>query len=232
MSTITVHHLIATMKMPNGIPDKIQRLQTIESSLTSSTWFPAAAWALCPITLAQYTTSVGDLVTAQTAVKTSRGQSGNRNTKLGIAKVNAETIMHSVVQATADNPANVANAETIILSGGYFVRATAIHLPRINNAYNSEIIGTVILTAETDGHTEWFKSKDKVTITQLPSTSGNHTKDSGYNTGDVWYFCNHKVNTTKVTYGMSAWIELKIGAGGKNVGTSHPTAHPGGLPTT
>ncbi|MHB8259364.1 MAG: hypothetical protein ACYDCN_04715 [Bacteroidia bacterium] len=232
MSVITIHHLIATLKMPDAIGDKIQRLQTIKSSLTSSTHFSAARWALCPITLLQYGNSVTDLVDAETLVTTQRGQSGNRNTKLGVAKTNAETIMHSLVQATADDPANVANAETIILSGGYFVRATAIHLPRINAAYNSEILGTVILTAETDGHTEWFKSKDKVTITQLPSTSGNHTKDSGFTTGDVWYFCNHKVNTTKVTYGMSAWIELKIGAGGKNVGTSAITGHGGGLPTT
>jgi hypothetical protein len=229
MSTITVHHLIAVLKIGNSIGGKIQRLQTVNSSLGSSTWFPATAWALSPVTLAQFGTSVTNLVTAQTAVTTSRGQSGNRDAKLSIAKINAETIMHSVVQATAD--ANATNAETIILSGGYFVKKITVHLPRINDAINSQIAGTVLLTAETDGHTEWFMSKDKIAITQLPSTSGNHTLVPGFTTGDVWYFRNHKVNTTKVTYGFSPWIELKIGAGGKNTGTIRPTGHGGGLPT-
>ena len=229
MSIITVHHLIATLKMPVAIGEKIQRLHTIDSSLTSSTWFPAAAWALSPVTLLQFGSSITDVVNAQTLVTTSRGQSGNRDTKLGIAKVNAETIMHSVVQATAD--ANPTNAENIILSGGYFIRIAKIRLPRINDALNTEIAGTVLLTSETDGHTEWFMSKDKIAITQLPSTSGNHTLVPGFTTGDVWYFRNHKVNTTKVTYGFSPWIELKIGAGGKNTGTSATTGHGGGLPT-
>src|SRR5208282_6595955 len=60
--------------------------------------------------------------------------------------------------------ANPGIAVTIIESAGLFVRGKGGSAKRKNEAYNTQIPGKVIITADGGGHTEWESSKDMVTI--------------------------------------------------------------------
>jgi hypothetical protein len=138
----------------------------------------------------------------------------------------------TMVQLKADG--NLANAETIILSAGYSVRKAKTRQKQQNDAQNTEIVGTVLLTADVAGHHEWQMSKDTVSITNLPATTTSHTHVQNLIPGDIWYFRNHKVNTKKATYNWSPWVKLMIGPGGRTIGGGNLPGHAGslGLPTT
>jgi hypothetical protein len=135
----------------------------------------------------------------------------------------------TMVQLKAN--ANIANAENIIVGAGYFVKTSKTRVKQQNDALNTEVLGTVLLMADTAGHHEWEQSKDQVTITHLPSTSGSRTYVYDLNPGDVWYFRNKKVDTKKSTYNWSPWVKLMVGPGGRTVGGGTLPGHAGGVPT-
>jgi hypothetical protein len=134
-----------------------------------------------------------------------------------------------MVQSKANANENIAAA--IITSVGFFVKTTKGKVKQTNDAINTEIMGTVLLTADAAGHHEWQQSKDMVTIIPLPGTDTSKTTVSGLNPGDVWYFRNHKVNTKKATYNWSPWVKLLISGGGKTAGGGSLPGHAGSLPT-
>ena len=226
--SISVKYLIAVLKMPSKIADKIIRALAIVGKLTGNATFPVFGWPVNVVSLAQYTTDVNTLVLAQTAVANKTGTTAARKAALVVVMTDLKSIM-TMVQNKAN--ANVANAETIIVNAGFFVRTSKTKVKQQNDALNTEVQGTVILTADTAGHHEWQQSKDQVTIINLPSTSTSKTYVHNLNTGDVWYFRNHKVNTKKSTYNWSPWIKLTVGSGGRTVGGGTLPGNAGGLPT-
>lgn len=216
--------------MPGKIADKIVRAQSILARLTGNATFPIATWPVNVVSLAQFGTDVTALVNTESALKNRTGTSAARNAAMATVMADLRSLLY-MVQLKAD--ANLANAATIITGAGFAVKTVSIKQKQKNDAQNTEVLGSVFLTAEGTGHHEWQMSKDKVTITALPPTSVAHTFVSGLTTGNVWYFRNHKVNTPKTTYNWSPWVELTVGSGGKNTGKGGSHLHTGsiGLPT-
>ncbi len=213
--SVIIKHIIAILAMPHKIGDKIIRAQSILAKLTNNATFPISGWPTNVVSLAQFGIDVTALVNTESAVKNKTGTSAARNAALATVMADLRSLLY-MVQLKAD--ANLANAAGIITSAGFAVKTAVVKQKQKNDAKNTEVLGKVLLTAEGSGHHEWQMSKDKVAITNLPTTSVAHTFVSNLHTGDVWYFRNHKVNTPKVTYNWSPWIELTVGSGGKNTG--------------
>jgi hypothetical protein len=226
--SISVKLLIAVLKMPGKIGDKIIRALAIVGKLTGNALFPVASWPANIVSLAQFTTDVNTLVDAQTAVTNKTGTTAARNEALAVVMKDLKQLK-TMVQAKAD--LTPATAQSIIEGAGYFVKTSTKKEKQQNDALNTEVLGTVLLTADTPGHHEWEQSKDQVTIIHLPSTSGSRTYVYDLNPGDVLYFRNKKVDTKKSTYNWSPWIKIIVGPGGKVVGGGILPGHAGGLPT-
>jgi hypothetical protein len=228
MNTI-IKLLIAVIKMPTKIGDRIIRLQQTVTKLTNNTYFPTG-WVAGTLTQAQFGLDVTAYINQVTNVKNHvAGAVGLRNAAWTTLKADMQLIL-AMVQSKAN--ANETIAEAIIGSVGFFVRTGSGKQKKQNGAYNTEVLGTVALTSDGTGPHEWEMSKDMVTIINLPATTTAQTQVTGLNTGDVWYFRMRKVNGKKKTYNWCNWIMLKVGAGGKNLGgggDTHSTA--GDLPT-
>lgn len=218
----------AALKMPEKIGDKIIRAQSIQSRLTGNTNFPLISWPANIVSLAQYGNDVTVLVNAQTAAVNKTGTVAARNTALSVVLTDLHALK-GMVQVKAD--ANPSNAANIILVAGFVVVTRSSHSKRQNEALNTEVLGTVLLTADKAGHHEWQMSKDEANLTNLPATTTSTTKVNNLNAGDVWYFRNRKVNTKKTIYNWSSWIKLIIGPGGKTAGGGTQTGRAGSLPT-
>ncbi|HEX7414892.1 MAG TPA: hypothetical protein VF411_12685 [Bacteroidia bacterium] len=227
MNTI-VKLLIAVIKMPRKIGDIIIRLQETVSKLTNNTYFPTG-WIATTLTQAQFTLDVNAYITQVTNVKNRvAGAVGLRNAAWITLKADFQLIL-AMVQSKAN--ANESIATAIINSVGFFVRTSKARVKQTNDAINTQVLGTVLLTADAPGHHEWQQSKDMVTIIPLPGTNTYKTYVHNLNTGDVWYFRNHKVNTKKITYNWSPWVKLMVGMGGKTAGGGSLPGHAGSLPT-
>ncbi|MHB8261515.1 MAG: hypothetical protein ACYDEC_14720 [Bacteroidia bacterium] len=156
------------------------------------------------------------------------GAVGLRNAAWATLKADLQLIL-AMVQSKAN--ANESIATAIIESVGFFVKTTKGKIKQQNDALNTEVLGTVLLTSDTPGHHEWEMSKDMVTIITLPSTSTSKTYVHNLNAGDILYFRNHKVNTKKTTYNWSPWVKLMVSMGGKTAGGGSTPGHAGSLPT-
>ena len=228
MSNIVIKLLIAVIKMPTKIGDRIIRLQGMVGKLTNNAYFPTG-WIAGTLTQAQFTLDVNAYITQVANVKNRvAGAVGLRNAAYLTLKVDLVLIL-TMVQNKAN--ANETIAEAIIGSVGFFVRSYGGKQKKQNAAFNTEVLGTVTLTADGAGHHEWQMSKAQVNFTNLPATTGAQTQVHGLNTGDVWYFRSRKVSTKKTTYNWCMWIQLKVGAGGKNLGGSHTHGTTGDMPT-
>ncbi|MHB8260922.1 MAG: hypothetical protein ACYDCN_03885 [Bacteroidia bacterium] len=220
--------LIAVIKMPGKIGDRIIRLQGMVAKLTNNTYFPTG-WIAGTLTQAQFALDVNAYITQVANVKNRvAGAVGLRNAAWTTLKVDLALIL-SMVQNKAN--ANETIAEAIIGSVGFFVRSYGGKQKKQNAAFNTEVLGTVTITADGAGHHEWQMSKDQVNFINLPATTTAQTQVHGLNTGDVWYFRSRKVSTKKTTYNWCMWIQLKVGAGGKNLGGSHVHGTTGDMPT-
>ncbi len=230
MSTISIiiKHILAVLKMPAKIADKIIKAQAILVKLTNNITFPVASWPANVVSLAQFGTDVTALVNAESAVKNRTGNAAARNVALAVVMADLRSIL-TMVQLKAE--ANPTNAQAIIQNAGFDVKTIHTKQKQHNDAQNTQVVGTVLLTGDGGGHHEWQMSKDKITITDLPPTSTAHTLVTGLHTGDVWYFRTRKINTAKTTYNWCAWIELTVGSGGKNTGKGGTSIHSGSLPT-
>ena len=227
MSTI-IHHLIAVLKMPSKWPDRILRAQTVQTKLTGNPTFPIGSWPANIVTLAQLGIDITTFINAENAVKARTGSTADRNVAFSTVKKDLENIM-TMVQVKAD--ANPATAASIITNAGYFVKTVKLKQKQVNDALNTQVSGTVLLTADAGGHHEWQMSKDMVTIINLPATSTAHTLVPNLNPGDIWWFRNKRVNTKKTTYNWSPWVQLRVGQGGKLGGGGMSPGHAGSLPT-
>ena len=219
----------AELNMPEKISQKIVRAQAVETKFTGNINFPVGSWPINIVSLTQFGTDVTTLANAEAAVASKTGSVAARNAALVVVMTDLRGLK-SMVQAKAD--ANPTNAASIIVSAGFNVVTRNSHTKKENAALNTEVTGTVLLTADKAGHHEWQMSKDMTTIINLPATTTCTTQVMGLTPGDVWYFRNHKVNTKKTIYNWSAWIKLIIGPGGKTAGGGNATGRAGGLPTT
>jgi len=219
----------AVLKMPSKIGDQIIRVTDIKGELTSNSYF-STGWTAGTLTQTQFNSDVQAFLDAETNVKAKVAGAVNlRKAAFTTLKKDLRAVM-AMVQTKAD--ANPSIAAAIIESAGFFVSTKGGGHKRQNAAFNTEILGTVILTSDEPGHTQWQMSKDMITIITLPSTNASKTTVPDLNTGDVWYFRCKKVNTKKKTYNWSGWILLKIGPGGKNLGGGGTTGASGNLATT
>jgi|GEM_PF-739149 len=228
MANNTIHHAIAVLKMPAKMGDKIIKAQTIAGKMTNNATFPVAGWPSNVISLVQTKNDIATLVAAETAVANRTGTAAARDTAMATVMTDLRSIM-SMVQQKAD--ITPANASDIIQNAGFEVKKSTIRQKRQNAAINTQIVGTIMLTADGTGHHEWQMSKDKISITNLPATSTSHTLVTGLKPGDVWYFRNHKVNTNKTIFNWTPWIELTIGAGGKSIGGGNTHSNAGNIPS-
>lgn len=228
-TTIIIHHLLAVLKMPTKWADRILRVQFIQGKLTGNSYFPVGSWPANVVTLAQLGLDITAFLAAQSAVAARTGTVAARNAAFLVVKKDLEALK-AMVQLKADS--DVTNAATIITSAGYFVKVIKVKQKQINDAMNTQISGTVLLTSDTPGHHEWEQSKDMVTIIHLPATSTSHTLVSGLTPGDVWWFRNKRVDTKKATHNWSPWVRLQVGAGGKLGGIPNTLGHSGSLPNT
>ncbi len=227
-TTIIIHHLLAVLKMPTKWAERIQRATTIQGKLTGNTTFPTGSWSVNVVTLVQLGLDIAAFIAAHNAVIARTGSVAARNAAYLVVKKDLEALK-AMAQLKADS--DVTNAETIITGAGYFVKVIKVKQKQINDAMNTQISGTVLLTSDTPGHHEWEQSKDMVTIIHLPATSTSHTLVPGLTPGDVWWFRNKRVNTKKNIYNFSPWIRLQVGAGGKLGGIPNTLGHSGSLPT-
>ncbi len=218
----------AVVKMPSKWGDRVLRVQDIQTKLTTNTYF-ATGWTEGTLTQTQFNADVLAF-TDQAADAESHiaGAVGLRDDAFDTVKDDLDLVI-AMVQAKAK--ANPGIAKTIIESAGLFVRGKSGNSKRKNEAYNTQIPGKVIITADGGGHTEWESSKDMVTIINLPSTDTSITSVSGLTYGDTWYFRSKKVDTKKKTYNWSPWFPLKVGAGGRNLGGGGTHSTAGTLPT-
>jgi hypothetical protein len=227
MST-TTQTVKAVIKMPSKWGDRVLRVQNIQVKLTTNTYF-TTGWTAGTLTQTQFnadvTTFLGHAADAESHIA---GAVGLRNDAFDTISGDLDLVV-AMVQAKAK--ANSGIAVTIIESAGLFVRGKGGSSKRKNEAYNTQIPGKVIITADGGGHTEWEMSKDMVAITNLPSTDTSKTSVSGLTPGDVWYFRSKKVDTKKNTYNWSPWFMLKIGPGGRNLGGGGTHSTAGTLPT-
>jgi hypothetical protein len=209
--TISIKHLLAVLKMPGKIGDKIIRMQFILSKLTGNLNFPTP-WPANVTSLIQLGIDVTAFINAQTSVKNRVvGAVGTRNMALATVMADLRSIL-TMVQLKADG--NPAAALAVIEGAGYLVRAVGIKQKQLDGAHNTNVSGTVMLTGSLAGHHEWGMSKDMVTITNLPSTSKAHTLVTDLNPGDVWYFRNRKIGTAGKQYNWTGWVRLRVGEGG------------------
>jgi hypothetical protein len=228
MSAITQTERAVT-KMPSKWGDRVLRVQTIQGKLTTNTYFPAG-WTAGTLTQAQFNADVTTFLNkAADAEAHVAGAVGLRNAAFKTIKQDVGYI-EAMVQAKAN--ANPTIAVTIITGAGLFVAVKHGTQKRNNAAYNTQIPGTVIITADGGGHTQWEMSKDMVAITNLPSTNTSKTTVTGLTPGDTWYFRSKKVDTQKKTYNWSPWFLLKINAGGRNLGGGGTHSTAGIVPTT
>jgi hypothetical protein len=227
--SIIIHHLIATLKMPSKWADRILRAQTIQTKLTGNTNFPVGSWPANIVTLAQLGIDITAFIAAQSAVTSKTGTTAARDAAFLVVKNDLEALK-GMVQVKAD--ANIPTAATIITGAGYFVKKSKVTVKKQNDALNTEISGTVLLTSDAAGHHQWEMSKDMVTIIPLPPTSTSHTLVPGLNPGDVWWFRNKRIDTKKTTYNWSPWVQLRVGQGGKLGGSGTAPGHAGSLPAT
>ena len=219
------------LKMPEKLSDKIVRAQAILGKLTGNPNFPVSGWPAIIVSLSQYSNDVTALVNAEAAVESKTGSVEARDAALAVVLTDLHALK-SMVQVKADaNTIN--NAASIVVSTGFYVAGVGAKNKRQNEAQNTQVTGTVLLTADSAGHHEWEMSKDGgTTIVGLPSTTTSTTQVTGLNPGDVWYFRNRKVNTKKVTYNWSPWVKLIIGPGGKTTGGGNQPGRAGNLPNT
>ena len=218
----------ACLKMPSKLGNKIIRAQDIQGKMTGNTYFPTG-WTAGTLTQTQFNADVTALVLAEQDVNAHKpGAANTRNQKLNTVVTDLNEIMAMVQTKANTDPANSA---TIIESAGYFVRGIGRGHKSINGAYNTEITGTVLLTAEGGGPHEWEMSKDQVAIITLPATRGNRTTVDNLNPGDVWYFRMKKTNSKKTKYNWPQWIMLKVGVGGRNHGGNNTSSNSGNMAT-
>ncbi len=203
------------LKMPIRWGDRLLRVQSIQTKISSSIYIPAG-WTIFGLTQTQLDADIAAFVAAENAVKAkTTGAVGLRNAAFAKVHDDLRYIM-CMVKGIAFANENIAT--TIIESCGYFVKPKHGRPFRQNAAFNTVIPGKVILTGDGGGPHEWEKSLDMITITHLPPTTISKAIITDVVPGTVYYFRTKKFDTKRKTYNWSPWIILAVGFGGRTLG--------------
>ena len=204
---------ITVLKMPRRLGDKLIKAHSIEGALTGNPNFPLALWPNNIVSLAQFSLDVQAFEDAEVVVATGLiGAAAARDAALTVVMNDLYAIKTMVQLAAEKDPAN---AEIIIESAGFSVKKPSSKPKLQNDAFNTEVTGTVLLTADGGRSHEWQMSKDQIDIINLPATHNAQTYVKDLTPGDVMYFRNRKLNTKTMTYNWSPWKKLIIGPGGR-----------------
>ena len=202
---------LIAVNMPRSFGDKIIRLRAIYNNLLDNPYFPLP-WPANVVSLTQFDADIQAFNDAQVLVSGGYpGQTDNRDSTLLTTMNDLETLK-SMVQSTAF--ANPEHAEEIIVSAGFYIKQPGGRHKLINAAYNTQLLGTVYLTADGLRAHEWQMTQDKINIISLPATPTATTYVHNLVPGQVYYFRMRRQCTRKVTYNWCEWIELIIGPGG------------------
>jgi hypothetical protein len=227
--TTTIRRCKAVLKMPRRMGDKLIKALSIERKLQSTSYFTSSSWPDNIASLAQLGTDIQSFLDTEAIVQTGlKGSAANRNAALFILMQDLRGIL-SMVQTAADK--DPANAIVIIESAGYEIKRTGSRSKLQNDAFNTEIAGMVLLTADGGRGHEWQMSRDQTTIINLPSTQTAQTLVEDLIPNDVWYFRNRKINTKKNIYNWSPWKKLIIGPGGRVAGGNYLGGQAGSIST-
>ena len=214
------------LKMPTTWGDRILRVQSIQTKLSTSTYVPSG-WSIFGLTQTQLDADILAFIDAETNVKAKiTGAVGLRDAAFDKVHNDLRYIMCMVKGITFTNESI---ATTVIESCGYFVKPKHGRPFRRNAAFNTVIPGTVILTGDGRGAHEWEKSMDMITSIHLPATSISKAIITDVVPGTVYYFRTKKFDTKRKTYNWSPWIRLAVGFGGRHLGSGGTSSSAGSI---
>jgi hypothetical protein len=154
--TTVTHRALAILKLPKRMSNMITYAQGIVTALNDNPSFKTPS-----PTLAEVTTAINDLQTAETAAATrAKGTNTARNDKR-TALLKLLQQLRSYVQSVADS--NAEKAATLITNAGMVVRKTPVHKPRVFTAEPGAVSGSAKLTAVSAGPRacyDWESSLD------------------------------------------------------------------------
>jgi len=204
---VIIRHVVAVLKWPSGIEDKLLKGKTVVNKLTGNANFPITSWPANIITLAQLTTDVTAFDTAETGVKSRTVTTTIRDIAMNTVHRDLRPVM-SMVQNKAD--LNPATAEDVIKGAGFDVKVITIKQKQQSGVQNTEISGTILATGENGGPHQWQLTQDKVTITNLDSTMQAHTFIPNLTPGQVYYTRSKKIPTKNEKTEWCEWHEIRV----------------------
>ena len=198
-----IRHLIVVLMFPTKINDFITYAKGIFEAMNGNTNFPNSA-----AKVATLKADIGILDSTESGLLTNPPTTTVEGRNAAMEQVKADLrSLRNDVQVVAD--ATPAQAEVLAKSAGMNVKATTIRQKVSNDAYNGDVSGTIILTAEGGGPHEWQMSKDQIAITNLPATTGAKAKAISLTVDDILYFRNRPILKGGQEADWSAWIKVK-----------------------
>ena len=202
------------LKMPTTWGDRLLRVQNIQSKLINNSYIPTG-WSSYGLTQAQFDLDIATFIDAEVNVKAKMpGAVGLRNAAFKKLMEDLRCIRAMVQGAAYANP-EIDTA--IIASCGFFVIPKHGRPFRRNAAFNTQVSGNVVMTADGGGAHEWEMSLDMINNTRLPATTTSKTIITELMPGTVYYFRTKKFDTKRIIYNWSPWIRLMVGSGGRNL---------------
>lgn len=217
---------IAVLKMPRCMGDKIIRANDILDKLQNNTYI-IAHWNPDAVSLTDFEIHVQAFIDAEVNTKLRTvGLVALRDAALAMLMQDLRQLC-TMVQGIACQATG--SAEALIESAGFVVKKSGHRPKNINAAYNTQIPGTVKLTAEGGRAHEWEMSKDQINITSLPATPTAYTYVKNLPQGEVMCFRTRKLCTNKKQYNWSPWMILTIGFGGITKGDNTSSGKAGSI---
>jgi len=181
----STHRSLAVLKLPKIVAAVITYAQSIIAAMTNNTRFPSPS-----PTLAAVSTVIAALQQAESAaLARTKGAVTARNDKRA-ALVALLQQLRTYVQTIAD--ADAENSAAIIQSAGFSVKKTPVRTPRVFDAVQGAVSGTVKLVTRSAGPRsayDWQYSTDGgKTWVLLPSTVQAKTAVTGLAAGTTVQF--------------------------------------------
>ena len=200
--TIKTPKIHVALKRPRPVTALISLVQAIEAAMSSaSATFPSPT-----PTMAQFTSDISTLVTAENAAKLrAKGAVQTRDAKLAIVLADLKQLV-AYVESVAN--ANPANAAAIINSAGMVVKKQSLRSKNDLNFRKVASAGTVVVMArvasrQKESH-EWEYSTDSgKTWLPLPPTTQAKTTIIGLTSGTTIQVKHRALSKA----GMGAWTD-------------------------
>jgi len=192
-----IKHLLAVLKMPKRIADKITHAQNIVSMMKGNAYFPTPTPALTTVDA-----DIATLVLAESAAKSkTSGAAPKRDVALEVVLRDLHGLT-LYVQSIADQ--NSDKAKEIIEGAGLAVKKASPRAKSDLTVKSGPVSGTVLLVARGAGGRSahnWQMSKDQTVWIDLPTTLIAKTEVTGLTYGTTMYFRQRAV----ISSGLEAW---------------------------